>query len=264
MHFKLILCRKIRNVFFCITITSELFVNFSKLTREMKFSKLYCFIFLLSFANQTNAQINTMAGYVYGYSDITILNTVIDSFNARTPKLSATMGHVNSTHGMVLGLRYRFPHLSLEFSWANSYARVSNRSTAGVTEVKNTLSFTSNNFSLGGELFYGKLGVGGSFDLNTYRIKTAKPGFNPRDDVFTKTGVTNNIFISIELPVNERMSLCFRPYVQLPTTSFDFYNTATHLNTEIETNTGQYQSGIVTYGLKILFFNGKKNYETED
>jgi hypothetical protein len=230
----------------------------------MRIAKLYSFIFLFIFINQTNAQINTIAGYVYGYSDVGILNTIIDTFNARTPKLSTTMGHVNSTHGMELGLRYRFPHLSLEFSWANSYARVSNRSTAGVTEVKNTLSISKNTFIFGVELFFGKLGLGGSFDYNSLRVKTAKPGFNPRDDSYSKSGITNHLYLSLELPINERMSLSFRPYIQLPTNSFDFYQTAGHLNSETDSNTNQYQNRVVTYGIKILFFNGKKNYETED
>jgi hypothetical protein len=216
-------------------------------------------------ANQTKAQINTMAGYVYGYSDIPALSGIIDSFNFKTPKLSVPMNHVNSMHGMVLGLRYRLPHLSLEFSWANSFARASNRSTAGATEVKNTLSFTSNTFSLGGEFYFGKVGVGGSFDLNTYKITTAKPGSSLRDDSYSgKSSLTNHIFLSIELPVNERMSLSFRPYVQLPTSAFDFYRTAGHLNSEVGQNIGQFQNKITTYGIRIIFFNGRKNYETEN
>jgi hypothetical protein len=215
-------------------------------------------------ANQTKAQINTMAGYVYGYSDIPALSGIIDSFNARTPGLSAPMSHVNSMHGMVLGLRYRLPHLSLEFSWANSFARASNRSTAGATEVRNTLSFTSNTLSLGGELYFGKVGVGASFDFNTYSIKTAKPGFTPRDDSYSSKSLTNHIFFSIEVPMNERMSLSFRPYVQLPTSAFDFYKTAGHLNSEVGQNIGQYQNRVTTYGIRIIFFNGQKNYETEN
>jgi hypothetical protein len=206
-----------------------------------------------------------MAGYVYGYSNIPALSGIVDSFNIKTPKLSSPMSHVNSMHGMVLGLRYRIPHLSLEFSWANTFARVSNRSTAGATEVKNTLSFSSNTFSLGGEFYFGKVGVGGSFDLNTYKVTTAKPGFSIRDDSYSgKSSLTNHIYLSIELPINERMSLSFRPYVQLPTTSFDFYRTAVHLNTELSTNIGQFQNHVTTYGIKIIFFNGEKNYETED
>ena len=78
----------------------------------MRIAKLCTFIFLFMLANRTKAQINTIAGYVYGYSDIPALSGIIDSFNARTPKLSASMSHVNSMHGMVLGLRYRLPHVS--------------------------------------------------------------------------------------------------------------------------------------------------------
>jgi hypothetical protein len=231
----------------------------------MRIPKLYIVIFSFILINQTKAQINTMAGYVYGYSNIPALSGIVDSFNIKTPKLSSPMSHVNSMHGMVLGLRYRIPHLSLEFSWANTFARVSNRSTAGATEVKNTLSFSSNTFSLGGEFYFGKVGVGGSFDLNTYKVTTAKPGFSIRDDSYSgKSSLTNHIYLSIELPINERMSLSFRPYVQLPTTSFDFYRTAVHLNTELSTNIGQFQNHVTTYGIKIIFFNGEKNYETED
>jgi hypothetical protein len=230
----------------------------------MRIAKLYSFILLFILINRTNAQVNTIAGYVFGYSDIPVLNTIIDTFNARTPKLSSSMSHVNSTHGMELGLRYRFPHLSLEFSWANSFARVTNRSTAGVTEIKNTLSFTKNAFIFGAELFFGKFGVGGSFDYNSFKVKTSKPGFIPRDDSYSRSGITNHLFVSLELPVNERMSLSFRPYVQLPTTSFDFYQTAGHLNAETDSNINQFQNRVVTYGIKILFFNGEKNYDTDN
>ena len=231
----------------------------------MRIAKLCTFIFLFMLANRTKAQINTIAGYVYGYSDIPALSGIIDSFNARTPGLSTPMSHVNSMHGMVLGLRYRLQHVSLEFSWTNSFARSSNRSTAGPTEVKNTLSFTSNTLSLGGEFYFGKVGVGGSFDLNTYRIATTKPGSSPRDDSYPgNSSLTNHIFFSIELPINERMSLSFRPYVQLPTSSFDFYRTAGHLNSEVGQNIGQFQNQITTYGIRIIFFNGEKNYDTEN
>jgi hypothetical protein len=230
----------------------------------MRIAKLYTFIFLFIWANQANTQINVMAGYVYGYSNIPALNGIIDTFNARTPKLSSSMGHVNSTNGMVLGVRYRIPHVSLEFSWANSFGRVNNRSTAGPTEVKNTLSFTSSVFSLGGEIYIGKVGVGGSFDLNTYKVTTAKPGFTTRDDTYSnKPSLTNHIFLSLEVPINERMSMSFRPYIQMPTTAFDFYRTAVHLNTEAGVNVGQYQNSVTTYGIKIIFFNGEKNYDTE-
>jgi hypothetical protein len=230
----------------------------------MKIAKLYTFIFLFIWSNHAKTQINAMAGYVYGYSNIPALNGIIDSFNTKTPKLSSAMSHVNSTHGMVLGLRYRLPYLSLEFSWANSFGRVSNRSTAGATEVKNTLSFKSSTFSLGGELYFGKFGIGGSFDLNTYKVATTKPGFNPRDGAHDESSLTNHIFFSLEVPINERMSMSFRPYIQMPTTVFDFYKTAVHLNTEAGVNGGQFQNRITTYGIKIIFFNGEKNYETEN
>jgi hypothetical protein len=229
----------------------------------MRIAKLSTFIFLFIWANQAKTQINAMAGYVYGYSDMPALNGIIDSFNAKTPKLSAPMSHVNSTHGMVLGLRYRIPHVSLEFSWANSFGRVNNRSTAGATEVKNTLSFTSSTFSLGGEFYFGKVGVGGSFDLNTYKVTTVKPGFTNRDDTYDKSSLTNQVFLSLEVPINEKMSMSFRPYVQLPTSVFDFYRTAGHLNAEVGQNIGQYQNSVTTYGIKIIFFNGEKNYDTE-
>lgn len=231
----------------------------------MRIAKLSTFIFLMIWANQGKTQVNTMAGYVFGYSSIPALDGIIDSFNSRTPRLSSSMGHVNSMHGMLLGLRYRLPHLSLEFSWANSFARVSNRSSAGATEVKNTLSFSSNTFSLGGEFYFGKVGIGGSFDLNTHKITTAKPGSSLRDDSYSgKSSLTNHIFFSVELPINERMSLSFRPYVQLPTSFFDFYRAAGHLNAEVGANTGQFQNKVTTYGIKIIFFNGEKNYETEN
>jgi hypothetical protein len=230
----------------------------------MRIAKLYSFILLFILINRTNAQINTLAGYAYGYSDIPILSSIIDTFNARTPKLSSSMSHVNSTHGMELGLRYRLPIMSFEFSWANSFARVNNRSTASGTEVKNTLSFTKNTFIFGAELYFGRFGVGGSFDINTYKVKTSKPGFSPRDDVYSETGISNHLFISLELPVNERMSLSFRPYVQLPNRSFDFYQTAGHLNSETDANVNQFKNRIVTYGIKILFFNGEKNYDIDN
>jgi hypothetical protein len=232
--------------------------------QKMRIAKLYTFIFLFIFLNRTNAQLNIMTGYVYGYSDIPVLNGIIDSFNAKTPTLSSSMSHVNSMHGLVLGLRYRLPHLSLEFSWANSFTQVNNRSTTGVTEVKNTLSFSSSTFSLGGDFYYRKVGFGGSFDLNTYKITTAKPGFSVRDDSYSnKSSLTNQVYLIIELPITERMSLSFRPYVQLPTTAFDFYRTAVHLNTESGVNIGQFQNRVTTYGIKIIFFNGEKNYDTE-
>jgi hypothetical protein len=230
----------------------------------MRFIKLNCFIFLLFLTNRTHAQLNTIAGYAYGYTDVGILNSVIDTFNALTPKLSSSMIHLNSMHGMELGLRYRFPHLSLEFAWSNKFARVSNKSTAGTTEVKNTLSFTNSIFSFGGEFYFGKVGIGSSFDINTIKIKTTKPGFSQRDESVSSTYIANQFFVSFELPVNNFMSLSIRPYVQLPAQAFNFYKTAGHLNSEIGPDVGQFQNKVVTYGIKILFINGEKNYETQD
>jgi hypothetical protein len=229
----------------------------------MNTAKLFSFIILFFFIYKTNAQINAIAGYVYGYSDAPVLNNLIDTFNIRTPQVSSSMRHLGSTHGMELGLRYRFAHLSLEFSWSNSFARLNNRSTAGATEVKNTLSYSKNSFIFGAEIFFGKVGVGGSFDYNTFKIKTKKPGFSPRDDEFSKSITSNHIYLSIELPVNERMSLAFRPYVCLPNTTINFYQTARHLNLESNLDHGQFRGRVVTYGIRILFFNGSKTYEMD-
>ena len=165
---------------------------------------------------------------------------------------------------MELGLRYRFPHVGLEFSWCNRFSRVSNRSTASSTEIRNTLSFTTSTFCFGGELYFGRVGFGGSFDINTIRIKTTKPGFPQRDESDGDTYITNHIFVSFELPINEFFSLSVRPYVQIPAKSYNFYKTAAHLNTEVGADTGQFRDRITTFGIKLVFLNGEKNYEVED
>jgi hypothetical protein len=229
----------------------------------MKISKLFCFILLIFFVPRIAAQINTMAGYVYSYSDVPVLNGIIDSFNAKTPNLVSSMRRVSSMHGMELGIRYRFSHFSLEFSWSNSFAKVNNRYNAGFTEVKNTLSFVSNTYSLGGEIYFGKIGVGGSFDINRYSLKTAKPLSNPKDFAQSSTTIANRIYINFEVPINDGMSLAFRPFIKLPT-AFDFYETAGYLNAESAVNKDQFQSRIVTYGIRILFFNGRRNDDSDN
>jgi hypothetical protein len=81
------------------------------------------FLFFIAFSSPIFAQINSIAGYNYTRNSPTILNQIIDNYNARNPTLAQPMSHISALNGMNLGIRYRFPFAAVEFLWSTRIAR---------------------------------------------------------------------------------------------------------------------------------------------
>ena len=218
---------------------------------------LIVIIFLLANA-VSEAQINAFAGYVYAKTDVALLNTIIDKYNIENTTLTQTMPHFTNLQGMELGLRYRFPNLSLEFGWSNKFSQAKDQSFINNKEVKNFISYKNSTFILGGELYYGWVGIGVSFDFNRTVIKR---GIAPAtgNELMNESNITNHYFVNIDFPINNAMSLSLRPFLQLPITQLNFYEVAKSLNSGV-TDAEAYRVKVVNFGFKIILFNGTKAY----
>jgi hypothetical protein len=209
-----------------------------------------------------SAQINAFVGYAYSQNqDQKMFNNIIERYNARNPMLLQPMQSLNSLHGVDLGIRYRFPAVSLEFNWLNKFKQINDRvMTSDKTEYKNILYYKSQSYCLGIEFYYQWFGAGTSLDWNNIVIRKEKSTDKIKENWLSQGGLSNHIFLNFEIPMNDAMSLCIRPFVQLPLYKNDFYVIDAKLNPAIAPtlDPSVYKQKVVNWGIKFLFMNGTK------
>ena len=209
-----------------------------------------------------SAQINAFVGYAYSQNKgEKVFNQIIGRYNARNPTILQPMTTLNFLHGVDLGIRYRFPAVSIEFDWFNKFNQVNDRvRNADNTEFKNTLYYKSQSYCLGVEFYHEWFGGGASLDWNNLIVKKEKSNDKVKETWLQEGGFSNHIFLNFELKMNDVMSLSIRPYVQLPLYKNDFYVIEQKLNPDIAASMDKnaYIQKVVNWGVKFLFVNGNK------
>ena len=218
-------------------------------------------LFLTVLSSPLLAQINSIAGYNYSRNNPTVLNQIIDNYNARNPTISQKMSHLSSLNGMNLGIRYRFPYAAIELVWHTRIARAKDQVVnADRTTYKNIINFRNQIFSLGGDLHYGGLGIGGSFDLIRTHIRKERSTDNTKEILLTDNHMTNQIYLIFDLKITEGMSISIRPFVQIPSKSVNLFAVEKAFNPDIAAtaNPNNYNQRFFNYGISFSFINGSK------
>ena len=209
------------------------------------------------------AQINAFVGYAYTQnSDNKTFNTIIQHYNTHNPNLLQPMSTLNFLHGVDLGIRYRFPAVSLEFNWFNKLNQINDRVLGSDNiEYKNNIYYKSQTFCLGLEFYHQWFGLGTSIDWNHLVIKKEKSTDRVKMDWLSQSGFTNHIFLNFEFNMNDVMALSIRPFVQLPLYKNDLYIVEQKLNPNTAGNydPSVYKQKIINWGVKFLFMNGEKS-----
>ena len=219
-------------------------------------------LFFFFFQVPIFSQINSIAGYNYTRNNPTILNQIIDTYNARNPTLAQPMSHLSSLNGMNLGVRYRFPYAAVELMWHTRIARAKDQViNADRTSYQNIINFRNQVFSLGGDIHYGGLGIGGTFDLNQTQIRKERSTDNTKEILLTNRHLTNQIYLVFDVKVTDGMSISIRPFVQIPSKSVNLYAVEKKFNPDVAAtaNPDKYNQRFFNYGVSFSFVNGSKH-----
>jgi hypothetical protein len=219
-------------------------------------------LFFVVLSSPIFAQINSIAGYNYTRNNPAVLNQIIDSYNARNPALAQPMSHLSSMNGMNLGVRYRFPYAAIEVIWHTRIARAKDQVVnTDRTSYQNIINFRNQVFSLGGDLHYGSVGVGGTFDLNKTQVRKERSTDATREVLMNSSILTNHVYLIFDLKVTEGMSISIRPYVQFSPKSINFYDVEKKFNPDIAaiTSPDKYNQRLFNYGISLSFVNGSKH-----
>jgi hypothetical protein len=222
---------------------------------------LSCMLFFTALSSPIVAQINSIAGYNYTRSSPTVLNQIIDSYNARNPTLAQPMSYLSSLNGMNLGVRYRFPYAAFELVWSTRIARAKDQVVnADRTSYQNIINFRNQVFSLGGDVHYGAFGIGGTFDLNKIQIRKERSTDDTREILMNHSMLTNHLYLIFDVKVTEGMSISIRPYIQMPSKKVNLYAVEKKFNPDIAaiTSPDKYNQRFFNYGISFSFINGSK------
>jgi hypothetical protein len=240
-------------------------LSYQPLKMKKNTSLRLCFLSLMlllnPFSSSIFAQINSIAGYNYTRNNPTVLNQIIDSYNARNPTLSQPMSHLSALNGMNLGVRYRFPYAAIEFVWSTRIARAKDQVVnADRTSYQNIINLRNQVFSLGGDFHYGAMGIGGTFDLNQIQVRKERSTDATREVLMNNSMLTNHIYLIFDVKVTEGMSISVRPYIQLAAKNVNFYEVEKKFNPDIAAiaNPDNYNHRFFNYGISFSFINGSK------
>lgn len=209
------------------------------------------------------AQINAFVGYVYSQNkDTKILNDIFGRYNTQNTSLLSPMSMLNNLHGVDLGMRYRFPAVSIEFNWVNKFSQLHDRAlTTDNVEYKNIIYYKSQTFCLGTEFFHEWFGIGASIDWNKLVLRKEKSTDRIKDEWLAQGGFSNHFFLNFEFNMNDAMAISIRPYIQMPLYKNDFYVVETKLNPDTANafDPESYKQKVTNWGIKFLFMNGAKS-----
>jgi len=201
------------------------------------------------------AQLNMKIGYQLSYSELEVANRYMNAFDQNTDDLQNPFGDLHLWQGFELGLRYKWSYFALE----GSVRRKLNRKNAtflnssGVEQAYR-LFYSITTYALGGELLFGRFGLGGSLDFDTFSTK-ARLGNEDKRQLIRENDLNTTLHISyyFKKRYDSVLQFCLRPYVHLPLRAIDFGPIGTELNVaDLGSSRGRY----LNFGISLIFMNG--------
>jgi len=215
-------------------------------------------LFGLFICHSTSAQLNIKSGYIFGRSNPTVYNALIDQLNENNSNLTdyEPMERLKGFHGLLLGLRYRFEPaaLSLDFS-----AKFQTRDYEGTNPTSGDSEFRTDFFAIrtispGVEFFINRFSFGGTIDLNNFRVRSESYVRSSRHIIYRDTKLSSHFFIGYNLHGSDAITLAVQPFIQIPWSKFDL----TKIDEEYQTgaNLNDFEDGLLNIGLRLILTNG--------
>ncbi len=230
--------------------------------RKIYIPFLFLILIMTILPKIATAQINVKVGYSAGYTNPKVYNNIIKQFNDNNPWLDKSMGKLAVLHGLHLGFRYKISNFGFELSWANKYGQ---KTSSGIlpnttdTTFERELNLRMNELSFAYENYIGPIILGASIDGIMYNFKTKVTGTDGRYPIGAKQyGLASTFTLGISLEANDRMSVCIKPYVQMPWTMINLRSVDLELN---ENNSlppeTDYEQRFLNFGVMLIFYNGQ-------
>ncbi len=218
-------------------------------------------LFLFQFAFYSiKAQLNLKVGYSLAYANPTIHNRIIDKFNLDRPWLESPMKETKLLNGFIFGARYKMDRIGVELTWENQFDRFvgSGPEPTSMREFTQSIYFRQAFYSFALESFFSEeFSIKASLDYNQVRYRSEKTGVNGRFVLMKDNGFGSTFSLGYNLIGSGVMHVSLRPFFHISWTGFDLEE----LNRDLETNQAtdpnlDYKEDFVSYGLKIIFYNG--------
>jgi hypothetical protein len=235
-----------------------------KLIQLPKYIAFGLFFFVLS-SGILSAQLNIKVGYAGGVVQASVLDEIVDDFNAKylasnpSGRLDDELDRFSSIHGLEIGLRYRINNLGFEGTW-NNFS--SNSDVIGILDSKASfqdkyfLSLTS--YSAGVENYIGKFGFGASLAYRIFKMRTDISGATKKRKTITnEDGFASRIYLTFQFP-GDKVGIAFKPFVELPLGSMDITGFDQELGSQIDSNYEATSKNmrLSLYGISIVLYNG--------
>lgn len=218
-------------------------------------------IIILSFicCLSLQAQFNLKVGYSLATTNPEIHNRIINTFNENRPWLESPMDQTKLFNGFIFGARYKMDRIAFEATWENQFDRFagSGPDPATTREFTQSIFFRQAFYSLGLESFFTEnLSIKASFDLNQVRYRSEKTGVNGRFILMKDSGFGSTFSLGYNLVGDGIMHVSIRPFFHLSWTGFDLEALALELESNPPEPGTDFKEDFVSYGLKIIFYNG--------
>jgi len=163
---------------------------------------------------------------------------------------------LKSFHGINFGTRYRVGAVGLNADWTPKFQVIEFDGINPATDANQyrKLYYRLDSYSLGVEFFIKQFSFGASYDWNEMRIRTESTERSDRHAIFNTKSTSSQFYVSLNVYGNENLTIALQPYVQIPWTNLDFTNLENDLNTGV--NLDDYEDGLMSYGIKLIFQNG--------
>ena len=229
----------------------------SGIMKQLSVGLLFLFLLL---GGQAAAQLNLKIGYSLSVLDPQNLNETVKAFNEANPWYDDKLKDLNLFNGLLIGFRNKWEGVALEFTWSTKFA---SQRIEGIRPDDNKSVFRENfyriqSFSFGPEFYFGNIGIGATLDASDVTIRTLKsqePNEIPVLDEFT---LSTHLFASYHIKTGDFMSLCFRPFVQLPFDRINTFSFEEELFPGTTNDSADYDDNFLNFGLMIIFYNGNQ------
>ena len=214
-------------------------------------------LFLLM-ATEVEAQLNLKIGYSLSVLDPRQVNESIKAFNEANPWYDDKLRDLNLINGVTIGFRNKWESVALEFSWSSKF---NSKFIEGVRPDDNELVFREvifriGSFSFGPEFLFDNIGIGATLDASDFTIRSSKSKEPNELTILDEFSLSSHIFASYHIQTGDFLSLCFRPFVQIPFDRINTFEFEKELFPGTTNDPENYNDSFLNFGLMIIFYNG--------